>query len=638
MTIILQMKPSFLLLFIFFSSFIYSQKVYTYFDVPKNLTKNANSVILEEKRIVDVSNPGVLNTSYYIATMVLNKRGSNRLSTLAYYDEGSKIKKIKAIVYDAYGNELKTFKKKDFLDVSASDGISMYSDDRVMYINYTPTTFPYTLIFSYEKTSNSTGIIPEWYPISDYASATKSSTYILLFDPNNKPRYQPKNLDKFHITITESPNQIICSAKNLIPIKYEELAPDFSNIAPSVKFTLNHFTLKGVKATATNWKEFGDWMYHSLLRNTNDLPQSTIDEVKRLIKNDTSNILKARKIYQYVQDKVRYISIQIGIGGWKPMKASEVDKLSYGDCKALTNYTKSLLDAVGVPSYYTIIYAGDTEKNIDKTFSRIEGNHVILGIPNNQSITWLECTSQDTPFGFIGDFTDDRDALMITPDGGKIVHTKKYSLQENKQKINATVVISTNGDISSNVKIESYGLKYDDRYLLEKLKKTELYKHYKNQWSYIPSISIEQVNLFNDKKNIIFKENIQISASHYMTKIGKDFLLCPNLFSQYDDIPRRYENRLQNFHLPDEYIQTSQFEIILPENCRIDEIPKKTELKNEFGKYTMFIEKIAANKLIYHRELLLKKGDYSPSQYKDYRNFIKKINKLDKTKIILLNL
>ena len=81
------------------------------------------------------------------------------------------------------------------------------------------------------------------------------------------------------------------------------------------------------------------------------------------------------------------------------MLASDVDKLGYGDCKALTNYTKTLLDAVDVESYYTVVYGGKRIRNIDKEFSATEGNHVILCLPNEEDYIWLECTSQKTPFG-----------------------------------------------------------------------------------------------------------------------------------------------------------------------------------------------------------------------------------------------
>src|SRR5690625_198168 len=99
-----------------------------------------------------------------------------------------------------------------------------------------------------------------------------------------------------------------------------------------------------------------------------------------MVANEKTNEAKTRKIYQYIQDKVRNVSVQIGIGGWKPMPAMEVDKLSYGDCKALTNYTKVLLDALGIPSYYTVLYADSNTIDIHEDFVSFQGNHVILGI------------------------------------------------------------------------------------------------------------------------------------------------------------------------------------------------------------------------------------------------------------------
>ena len=86
-----------------------------------------------------------------------------------------------------------------------------------------------------------------------------------------------------------------------------------------------------------------------------------------------TDIGKAKKIYQYVQDNTRYISVQVGIGGMQPITAKEVDLVKYGDCKGLTNYTKSLLDIVGVKSNYTRLYASASNQiSVDKILFLLE--------------------------------------------------------------------------------------------------------------------------------------------------------------------------------------------------------------------------------------------------------------------------
>lgn len=82
------------------------------------------------------------------------------------------------------------------------------------------------------------------------------------------------------------------------------------------------------------------------------------------------------------------------------MLAKDVDRLGYGDCKALTNYTRALPQVVGVPSYYTIIYGDRQRRDLHQDFVSMQGNHAILAVPVKDQIYWLECTSQVHPFGF----------------------------------------------------------------------------------------------------------------------------------------------------------------------------------------------------------------------------------------------
>ena len=77
----------------------------------------------------------------------------------------------------------------------------------------------------------------------------------------------------------------------------------------------------------TNWKEFGAWMNATLLKNRDILKQATKDKVLALVEGVTAPLEKAKIVYEYMQNKTRYISVQVGIGGWEPIAANEVDEV-----------------------------------------------------------------------------------------------------------------------------------------------------------------------------------------------------------------------------------------------------------------------------------------------------------------------
>ena len=69
------------------------------------------------------------------------------------------------------------------------------------------------------------------------------------------------------------------------------------------------------------------------------------------------------------------------------------------------------MESQGIEAYYTIVYGDSNRRDIEEDFIAMQGNHVILNLPNDGNPIWLECTSQKVPFGFIANFTDDRDVL-----------------------------------------------------------------------------------------------------------------------------------------------------------------------------------------------------------------------------------
>ncbi|MFT6127778.1 MAG: hypothetical protein ACJAVA_002273 [Flavobacteriaceae bacterium] len=629
------MRIKILFLLLGFLTQTYSQTTYTLADVPADLLKGTNSVLLDEKIEIDVTQLGKQVISKYQVQLVLNKKGKNNVRTHEFYDKDTKIDKIEIYVYDVFGNEIDHFKKRNFKDVSAVSNGSIYTDDRVLYLNYIPTTYPYIVIFKSIVKNNTTAFISDWNPVKGFSRSTWKSSYRIKFDPTNKPKLFTKNLEGYTISISENPNEFICEVSNIKSIKYEEYSPHKSKILPSISFALHRFSLKGVQGYAENWQEFGSWMQSNLMHDVSDLPESTILEIKNLVHNETNNIKKARIVYNYLQEKVRYISVQIDIGGWKPMLASDVDKLSYGDCKALTNYTKAILDVLEIPSYYTVLFAGDNEIDITKEFTGMQGNHAILGIQDDDEIVWLECTSQDTPFGYLGNFTDDRDVLIFTKEGGKVVHTKVYDYTGNTQDTQATLNINSNGYVTSNYVRTYKGLQYDRKYVLERKSNEDLKKHYLDKWGYINGYVLKNIEINDNKEDIIFTEKLEMDIPNYCSTIGEDLLFCPNVFNQIQNVPPRINNRKQKLYISSGFIDNDSIVIKLPNNYMVDVLPENISIENKFGSYTIRFKNIDDTKFEYYRQFILKKGDFPPEEYMNYRSFRKKVTKLDRTKIIL---
>lgn len=617
---------------------IFSQEIeYTSNSIPDHLKQNANAVVRSHKIHVALNSPKEMQAIEERVITVLNKKGDDHVDTYMYYDGGLKIKRLEVLVYDDLGKIIKKVKKNDFRDVSAVDGGTLYSDSRVKYFEYTPIKYPYTIVFKSEMNTSNTAFIQPFMPVSDYFLSVEHSAYTIDFPETITLRKKEENLDGFEIVKDVKANSIFYEIKNIEAVKPEHYSPSFRSIVPKVLFSSKQFTLEGVQTEVENWDEFGKWMYNDLIRPTDDIPESTITRIKNLVKDEKEDIDKAKKIYKYIQDKVRYISVQVGIGGWKPFNTSQIDELGYGDCKGLTNYTMSLLNAVGIQSNYSVVYAGRSKKNIQKDFASIQGNHVILNIPReNEDDIWLECTSQKLPFGFIGDFTDDRDVLVITPEGGKIKHTKKYTTQENTQNINGHYSISNNGAIDVKVNISSKGIQYDDKYWLETETQRDLDVHYKKRWKYVNNMHINSMTINNDKDNIEFNENIVFNASNYSKIIGDRMLLSINALNRNTHIPDRYRNRKLPLLISRGFKDIDVIEIKLPENFKAEMLPEIQTIENKFGTYKAEVIIKDENTLIYKREFVVNDGEFPKEDYNAFRNFYKEVAKFDNTKIELI--
>jgi len=629
------MKNIFALTIIFISLSLQAQESYTIADVPLELYDNANSVVLNDEVIVDVTNESKMKFKFNRAIVVLNKKGRNHVAAKFGYDDDSKITKFEAYIYDKYGNELEHYKKKDLVDVSAVSGGTIYSDSRMKYMDYTPTTYPYIVVFNYEEENNSSAFIPKWYPVDEYSESVKLSSFTILFNENNKPRIKEINLEGYDILKTETPTQITYKANNIKAFKYEKLSQYFTSIFPYLDLAINKFYLKGEMGYAENWLEFGKWRYDKLVQGLDEVPKMTALKMNEIVVGAKDDREKAKRIYEYVQNKTRYISVQLGIGGWKPFPASDVDKLGYGDCKGLTNYTKALLKTQGIDSYYSVVWAGSEKRSVHNEFASMQGNHVILNVPLDGEEIWLECTSQDIPFGFLGDFTDDRDVLVLTPEGGKIKHTSVYNFNSNLLTTQGYCTIKPNGSIDAEVEMQSFNIQYDHRYELENLDNDSQESYYKEYWDYIDNIKIDSITLKNEPDIVKFTEKVTFSAKSFSIFAGDDMIVNVNTINRSTYIPERIKDRKNKLEILRGYIDIDNVTIKLPTGYFLNEIPEGIVIITDFGTYKSSLERVSEFEIKYYREFKIFGGVYEKEAYNEYRNFRKKVARADKQKIVL---
>ena len=615
------------------------QPSYQALILPEELTEDAHAVVRLNRMTVDIRSLREMKVSATRVVTVLDKSGNAYVDAFLRYNKAIKVNKMDAEVYNTMGENIGRYKAKDFKDVSAVSGGTLYSDARVKYLEYTPVQYPYTIAFNYEFTTANTGVVPSWYLLGNYGESIEKSQFTINFaTPELQPEFLEFNMEGIALTKQQTAGSISYSASNIKALGHEELSPAFSELVPHIKTRMPNFHYEGFDATVADWNSLGMWITDRLLDGQGELPEATIRKARELVRDLSEPMAMARAIYEFVQENTRYISVQVGIGGIKPISAQEVDHVKYGDCKGLSNYTMALLRAVGIPAYYCHVQAGREKVDFIEGFADLaQGNHVILAIPEGEELHWIDCTSATLPFGFLGDFTDDRTALLVNQEGGRLVRTPAYLNETNYQKTTAQLQLSADGGVIADVGITTKGIQYDSHAGIENKSQDDRIKHYRQYWPYINNLQLSSITLENNKDQVVFGENIRLQAANYAGSSGDLLLFAPNAFNRSNYVPDRYRNRKLPFRISRGFLDEDEVVISLPEGYRLESMKSEERLESEFGQYHARLEyEETKHQLIYKRKFFLKEGHYPKEQYEQYRTFRKSVAAADSGQIVLV--
>jgi len=612
------------------------QSNYASNQIPKDLLPYASAVVRNDESTLEIKD--LDNVVYHLkkAITVLNKNGDDIAHMAVFYNKSVNIRYIKGVVYDEFGKPIGKFNEHDFSDEATGGNGALFQDYRVKHYIPSITQYPYTIEYEYELKYKQTLNVEGWEPVNEPNMAVEKSSYKVVCKPDFNIRYKEINIpQKAEIGSTKDGlKTYLWQIKDIKAFKSEPFSPNWQTYLSQVIVAPESFSYYGIHGAYTNWQQLGKWQYDKLLTNRQDVPAETAAYIKDMISNINDPKLKAQKIYEYMQHKTHYVSIQIGIGGYQPFSASEVDKDGYGDCKALSNYTKALLQVAGIESYYCIVYGSHGKKtSLLPDFASMQGNHVILCIPFKNDTTWLECTSQQIPFGFLSDFTDDRTVLACTPEGGKLMHTPKYTADENLEKRKASFILNEDGLLTGNMQTVFKGTDYDDR---EEIIEDAAAERIKNIKKYYPinNMEIKKLEYKQDKSlKPSTTEDIELTAREYAALNDGKIYFSLNSVNRAQSL-RQLANRINPVCINRGYTEDDEITYTLPKGYQLQSEPIKKHIDKPFGNFIVNMS-INGDKLIYHRTFQLRDGTYSKDTYQDMVDFFQSVVDADEYNVVL---
>lgn len=603
--------------------------------IPDSLKENADAVKRYEELYLIIKSPSKAIIKHKYAITVLNSSGNKYAYYYNSYDKLSSLQDISGYLYDADGKELKKVKKKDIQDVSSSDEISLMTDDRIKRHSFFHTNYPYTVEYEDEKELDGIFFLPKWQPIINYNFAVQESNYIVEVPENFKLRYKQFNYPQEPVMGNSGKKQVFSwKVTNQKSIEPEIFMPSFTDVTTNVFVAPEEFSIAGYAGNMSTWKSFGKFIV-DLNTNRNELPENIKKDIQTVVNGLTSTEEKVQALYEYMQKNTRYISIQLGIGSWQPFDAKFVASKRYGDCKALSNYMVSILKEAGVKANYVLIKSGDTRTGLWDDFPAPYFNHAIACVPNGKDTIWLECTSQTVSAGFMGSSTGNRKALMIADDGGYIVQTPHYLVNENLQLRKVNAEINKEGTLIALVKTVFTGVQQELQHSLIHNFTEEQRKEYLNKYISLPTYVVEK----NEYKQIKGKlptveENLKIVSAGYANISSKRLFITPNLFNKgsklSNDKPRKFDIEIDYA-----FKDIDTIDIKIPDGYIAEALPKNVTIENKFGKYSILfsVEKGIIQVIrTYERQ----EGKYLASEYEDLVKFYNEMAKADRSKIVML--
>jgi hypothetical protein len=389
-----------------------------------------------------------------------------------------------------------------------------------------------------------------------------------------------------------------------------------------------------------NWKEMGNW-YGNLTAGRRDVTPAIKQKVAELTTGINDPADKMRALAQFVQHEVRYVAIELGIGGFQPHPAADIFAHRYGDCKDKATLMSAMLSQIGIDSYYVVINA--ERGSITPDMPANDGfNHVVLAIklppgmpqgsliatmqhPQLGELLFFDPTNELTPFGQIGGYLQENYGLLVTPTGGELVELPRLPSTLNTIRRTGNLSLDSTGKLTGSISEIRLGDRaWSERWRLmhitsnaDRIKPIETILAGSLSNYRITKASI--VNLQESDQPFGF--NYSFEALNYAKSAGDLLLVRPRVLGvKSQGIMETSESRQFPIEFEGPVQDTDMFQITLPPGYTVDDLPPPVDADFGFASYHSKTE-VKGNVIGYTRTFEVKDLSVPVSKSDDLKKF-----------------
>ena len=312
--------------------------------------EKSDAILLYSETNVTVVSVDKIKTHIRAAYRILRPDGREHGTVGVYLNPHRKVTSLRGWCIPVQGKDYEV-KDKDAVEVAPNtEGGELVTDVRFRLLHI-PAADPGNVVgYEYEVEEQPLLLQDSWdFQGSDLV---QESRYSLQLPAGWEYKVSWRN--HAEVKVTEAGNNLWQWSINDVPeIRREEEMPPVQGVVGQMIVSFFPPGGAGMRGFAS-WQEMGNW-YWNLTSGRRDASADIQQKATALSASATTLLAKMQALAQFVQRDIRYVAIELGIGGFQPHPATDVFVHRYGDCKDKATLMSSMLHQIGVDSYYVVI-------------------------------------------------------------------------------------------------------------------------------------------------------------------------------------------------------------------------------------------------------------------------------------------